>query len=100
MIRAAETADLRETVQQLKEQAAALTKQAADGPPWVRAGRLGVGLTGYVQGDVAFRQSWKDQPKTSGDSLNQDRFSIRRARLKATLERTYVAGVLELDGNT
>ena len=91
LIRAAETADLRGTVQDLKEQLA--PSKAAETPPSVRAARLGLGLTGYVQADLAFRQSSEDQINTStGDPLNEDRFMIRRARLRATLDRTYVAG--------
>jgi hypothetical protein len=101
LVRAAETADLRVTVEALKEQAALLSQQAQQAPASVRAARLGLGLTGFVQADVAFRQSSEDQINTStGDPLNEDRFLIRRARLKATLDRTYVAGALELDGNT
>jgi hypothetical protein len=100
-IRAAETADLRVAVEALKEQAAQLARQRAEEPPAVRAARLGLGLTGFMQADVAFRKSSEDQINPStGDPLNEDRFSIRRARLKATLERTYVAGTFELDGNT
>ncbi len=100
-IRAAETADLRVAVEALKEQAALLAKQRAEEPAWVRASRSGLGLTGFVQADVAFRKSSEDQINFStGDPLNEDRFSIRRGRLKATLERTYVSGALEFDGNT
>ncbi len=100
-LRAAETAELRATVESLKEQAAAAAKAAAEAPPSVRAARLGLGLTGYVQADLAFRQSSEDQINgATGNPLNEDRFMIRRARLRATLDRTYVAGLLELDGNT
>jgi hypothetical protein len=100
-IRAAETADLRVAVEALKEQAALLARQRAAEPPAVRAVRWGLGLTGFVQGDLAFRTSSEDQINPStGDPLNEDRFSIRRARIKATLERTYVSGALEFDGNT
>ena len=100
LLRANETADLRATVETLKEQAAASAKAAADMPS-VRAARLGLGLTGYVQADLAFRQSSEDQINTStGNPLNENRFMIRRARLRATLDRTYVAGLLELDANT
>ncbi|HET6150013.1 MAG TPA: hypothetical protein VFH68_20905 [Polyangia bacterium] len=100
-IRAAETADLRVAVEMLKEQAAHLARQRAEEPPSVRAARWGLGLTGFVQADLAFRKSSEDQLNPStGDPLNEDRFTIRRARLKATLERTFVAGAFELDGST
>ncbi len=101
ILRANETAELRATVETLKEQVAANAHAAAEAPPSVRAARLGLGLTGYVQADLAFRQSSEDQLNPStGNPLNEDRFMIRRARLRATLDRTYVAGLLELDGNT
>jgi hypothetical protein len=65
--------------------------------PWTRS----VFLTGYAQTDFAVRQSSSDQINTStGDPLNQNRFSLRRARLAANLDRGYVAGLLELDANT
>jgi hypothetical protein len=85
----------------LKAEIEALKRQAAEVPPSVRAARWGVGLTGFLQADLAFRQSSEDQLNPStGAPLNADRFLIRRARLKATLDREYVAGLLEFDGNT
>jgi len=69
--------------------------------PRIGTARAGLSLTGFVQADGAIRQSSQDQANPStGAPLNQDRISIRRARLRALLERTYVAGALELDGNT
>lgn len=69
--------------------------------PGVASSRTGLSLGGFVQADEAFRQSSQDQINPStGAPLNQDRTSIRRARLRATLDRTFVAGALELDGNT
>jgi hypothetical protein len=63
--------------------------------------RTGLSLTGFVQADGAIRQSSQDQLNPStGIPLNQDRISIRRARLRAELDRTFVAGALEFDGNT
>jgi hypothetical protein len=100
-VRAAETADLRVAVEALKDELARRGKEADGAAPSVRAGRLGIGLTGFVQTDLTFRQSSEDQLNTStGEPLNQNRFLVRRARLRATLDRTYVAGAFELDGNT
>jgi hypothetical protein len=99
--REAEAFRLRADMAALTEQAAALRQQIADAPPGVRAARAGLGLTGFIQADLAFRQSSEDQLNPStGDPLNEDRFMIRRARLRATLDRTYVAGAFELDGST
>jgi hypothetical protein len=61
-----------------------------------------VALSAYVQVDgVAFRQSSEDEINGStGEPLNQDRFLLRRARLRAEVTRPYVSGALELDANT
>jgi hypothetical protein len=58
--------------------------------------------SGYIQADwTMLRQSSSDQLNYStGDPLNEERFMIRRARLKMTLDRPYTAGALEFDGNT
>ena len=76
-------------------------KQVTDRPP-VSTAHGGVGLTGYVQADWGiWNQMSEDELNQSTlQPLNEERFMIRRARLKATLERTYVAGALEFDGNT
>ena len=66
------------------------------------ARKLAPKLSGYVQSDWnILNQASSDQLNYStGNPLNDQRFLIRRARLKATLDREYTAGVLELDGNT
>jgi hypothetical protein len=70
-------------------------------PPVVTAARAGLSLTGYIQADLAFRQSSEDQLNGStGEPLNEDRFLIRRARLRAAIDDTYVSGAVEFDGNT
>ena len=67
----------------------------------VETARTGLTLRGFLQSDWAFRQSSQDQLNPStGAPLNEDRISIRRARLRASLERTYVAGAVEFDGST
>jgi Phosphate-selective porin O and P len=68
----------------------------------VHAGRLGVALGGFLQADaVPWRQSSQDQLNPStGDPINQSRFLIRRARLRADVDWKWVAGGMELDGNT
>lgn len=61
-----------------------------------------VHLSGFVQVDwVVRRQSSLDEvdPATL-EPLNQDRFLLRRARLRATAQRGLLAAVLELDANT
>src|SRR5450432_2378337 len=57
------------------------------------ARQLAPKLSGYIQGDwVALRQSSSDQLNYStGDPLNEERFTLRRARLKVSLDRMYTA---------
>jgi hypothetical protein len=61
-----------------------------------------VRVSGYLQADwTTWRQSSEDQiNQSTGDPINEERFMIRRARLRASLDRDYVAGLVEFDGNT
>jgi hypothetical protein len=70
--------------------------------PPVSTSKGGVGLTGFVQTDWSIlRQSSEDQLNPStGLPLNDRRFNVRRARLRTTIDRTYVGGALEFDGST
>lgn len=89
------------TLSEKLEKAQASLKKVAEKPP-VTTSKPGVGITGFVQADWSlFRQSSEDQvnPSTLAP-LNEERFSIRRARLRTTLERGYAAGALEFDGST
>ena len=86
----------------LESQVAAttVTMKRVEDTPSVATARSGLVLSGFVHADLAWRQSAQDQLNTAGALLNEDRFLIRRARLRASLERGYVAGAIELDGNT
>jgi len=86
--------------QNLSARVEAIHAKAADAPPTVSTARIGLGLTGFAQADYVLRQSSTDQLNPSGVPLNQDLFVIRRARLRATVERWWVAGAIEFDGNT
>jgi hypothetical protein len=78
-----------------------LTAQTSQAPPEVLTARLGLSLTGYLQADWTIaNQLSQDQLNTAGVPLNQSEIMIRRARLRAALERWWVAGLLEFDGNT
>ncbi len=70
--------------------------------PLVYAGRLMVSLSGFVQVDAtAWSQLSQDQlDPASGDPLNQTRFNIKRARLRAQVDYRVVGGAVEFDGNT
>lgn len=79
----------------------AVETQANQAPPQVLTARLGLSLTGYLQADwVVNNQSSTDQLSPSGAPLNANEFYIRRARLRAAIDRWWVAGLLEFDGNT
>ena len=63
--------------------------------------RLPVTVTGYIQADwLAFRQSSQNEVNPDGTPINQDRFLVPRARLRATADRGYTYGALEIDANT
>lgn len=62
-------------------------------------------MSGFVQADAyAYRQDSEDAEDqldgATGQPLNETRFLIRRARLRATAESRYVGGLLEIDGST
>ncbi len=60
-----------------------------------------VRIYGYAQIDYLFSQASQNQlDPTTGQPLNLNRIFVRRARLGADIERTYVAGRIEFDGNT
>jgi hypothetical protein len=66
------------------------------------AAEAAVHFGGFVQADSnLWNQASHDElNQSNGNLINDQRFLIRRARLKATIEREYTAGVLEFDGNT
>ena len=79
----------------------AVESQANRAPPQILTARLGLSLTGFMQADwVVHNQSSQDQLSPSGAPLNQDEIFIRRARLRAAIDRWWVAGLVEFDGNT
>jgi hypothetical protein len=67
--------------------------------PWVVPPE-GLSLKGYLQSQYETHQDSQDQLTQAGTTLNQDRFSIRRARVSLTGEWQYAALALELDANT
>lgn len=66
------------------------------------AALAGLRFGGYLQADWnVWNQASRDElNQSNGNLLNDNRFLIRRARLRGTIDREYVAGVLEFDGNT
>jgi phosphate-selective porin len=65
------------------------------------SGLDGLTLSGFIQADLYVKQTSEDQLNTStGAPLNDDRFTLRRMRLRTAIERRYLAAVAEIDANT
>ena len=65
------------------------------------SGSEGLTLSGFVETDMYVKQSSEDQLNTStGAPLNDNRFAIKRARLRGSIDRKYLAAIVELDTNT
>jgi hypothetical protein len=67
--------------------------------PWVTPPE-GLSAGAYVQAQYEAHDDSTDQLAQDGTTLNQDRFSIRRARASLLGEWQYAALALELDANT
>lgn len=82
-------------IEELQARAAA---PAASPPPALRE----LTISGYVHLDwVALRQSSQDEVNpSSGEPLNDNRFLVRRARLRMETDQGLVHGALMLDANT
>ena len=83
-----------------QESARAVVENTVKASPKV-GGIEGFALSGFVQTDYTAKQISEDQLNSSTSApLNEDRIFIRRARLRATVDQRYLAGVLEIDVNT
>jgi hypothetical protein len=110
----ADVEELREEVRQLREEVQAQRADKIRPPapssipkplgyeafwPWVTPPD-GLSVGGYLQAQYYYNDSSQDQLTQSGTLLNQDRFSIRRARVSLSGEWQYAAMAVELDANT
>lgn len=64
------------------------------------AGPLGLVFSGYIQAQYEASQLSQDQLQQGGVALNQDRFLVRRARLRVDRAWTWASTTIEIDGNT
>lgn len=64
------------------------------------AGPLGTFVSGYVQAQYENSQLSEDQLQQGGLPLNQDRFLVRRARLRVDRAWQWAHVAIEIDGNT
>jgi len=60
----------------------------------------GIRLRAYVQGQYERHQDSEDQLRQGGALLNQNKFVLRRARLKLERDWQYAAVMVEIDGNS
>lgn len=61
---------------------------------------LGVSISGYVQAQFEAASTSEDQLQQDGSPLNEDRFLVRRARLRVDRVWKYADAAIEIDGNT
>ena len=60
----------------------------------------GLRVGGYLQAEFQTNQLSEDQLAQGGAPLNQNRFLLRRARVRLDREWDFAAGTIELDANT
>jgi hypothetical protein len=60
----------------------------------------GLSITGYVQADYLHSQASQDQLQQTNVVLNQNRFYLRRARLRVDQGWQFATATLDLDANT
>jgi hypothetical protein len=65
-----------------------------------RLAKLGVSISGYVQVQYGQNQLSQDQLQQGGTPYNQDRFSVRRGRLRVNGRWKYLRTDFELDAST
>ena len=98
-----EIARLREALDSQQRALEALEARVAKNEPTTpRLTSRDLAVSGYVHLDwVAFRQSSQNQLNpSSGEPLNEDRFLVRRARLRVETDQGLVHGAFDLDANT
>jgi len=104
----ARIAELEKQLKDLKKGAApppAAAKKADDvsarpAAPAPVAADFPLKVTGYVQAQYEFHQDSEDQLQQGGVLLNQNRFLLRRTRVKLSREWQYGGVMIELDANT
>ena len=109
-----ELAELRARVQALEAKAAkepahpvvrseppapSLPTTSFDGSPYSRSWPRGLVVSGYVQAQYQGSQASQDQLDANGTPLNQNRFLVRRARLRLDRGWDYAFATVEVDGN-
>jgi hypothetical protein len=90
--------------EKLAEQRAVEEERAADERSKLslldRVAKAGVTLSGYVQTQYSRNQQSEDQLLQGGTPLNQDRFAVRRGRLRLKGRWKYIRTDFEVDAST
>jgi hypothetical protein len=105
-----EIADLRARVEALearskvshlevRDESSGMPTTSFDASPWSRKWARGFVVSGYVQGQYQQNQTSEDQLDASGNPLNQNRFLLRRGRLRFDHGWDFAFATLEIDGN-
>ena len=95
-----ESASRKATEARAADDAGAVVEGVLQKSPRV-TGSDGLTLSGFMQADMYVKQTSEDQINTSsGAPLNDNRFSIKRARLRGSIDRRYLAAIIEMDANT
>ncbi|MDC0672626.1 porin [Nannocystis radixulma] len=68
--------------------------------PGAGVSQWGVRLSGYIQSQYQWSQLSEDQIQQGGATLNQNRFMVRRGRLRVSGDWRWAAFDFELDGST
>ena len=98
--RAARQASEQKMAAEIEARTETRMKELLAAKPWL-ADSKSLSFAGFAQADLWFRQSSEDQLNASTLApLNQNRFLLRRGRLRGTYETEFVSGALELDANT
>lgn len=96
----AEARARQEAVERVLAESKATVAAALRDSPKV-SGSDGLTLSGFLEADMYVRQSSEDQLNTStGAPLNDNRFALRRARFRGSIDRGYLGAILEIDTNT
>jgi hypothetical protein len=84
---------------EVRDESSSMPTTSFDASPWSRKWARGFVLSGYVQGQYQQSQLSEDQLDANGNTLNQNRFLLRRGRLRFDHGWDFAFATLEVDGN-
>jgi hypothetical protein len=84
---------------QVRDDPPSLPTTSFDGSPYSRSWSRGFLISGYVQGQYQQSQLSQDQLDANGTPLDQNRFLVRRARMRFDRGWDFAFATVEVDGN-